>query len=247
MRCAAVLVLLTGCRAVLGLEPPQLVDASTPDTPNIDAVFDAPPQQNVCAADTNLIACFDFEGSAVDQAPSPNAVIGANISFSMQGVSGKAIVLDTASRVTIQDSVLLDTPSVTVEAWVYMTAPAPAAARSGVLDVNGQYGVFIKAGQVLACTPGAPAEGGVIPLNQWTHIACAASGGQAFAYINGQIVATAVYSAALATAPVDGGEIGGDNPLGDERFIGKLDVLRVYRVARTPQEICTDAGKQACQ
>jgi hypothetical protein len=247
MRCAAVLVLFAGCRAVFGLEPPQLTDASTTDVPRVDASIDAPPPAKVCAADNNLVACFDFEGSATDQAPSPNAVTVSNVSFSTEGVNGGAIVVDTATRMTIQESINLDVPSVTIEAWVYMTTAPPAVSRSGVFDVNGQYGMFIKDGFALACTTGTPFEGGTITLNQWTHVACTASSGQSFAYVNGVQVAAAVYSgSSLPTAPTDGGEIAGNNPDGNERFVGKLDVVRVYRVARSADQICKDAGKMGC-
>jgi hypothetical protein len=246
MRCAAVLVLLTGCRAVFGLEPPQLTDAPAPDGPRIDASVDAPPLAKVCAADNNLVACFDFEGTVIDQAPSPNAIAVSNISFSNDGVNGAAILVDLASRMTIQESINLDIPSVTLEAWVYMTAVPGALSRSGVFDVNAQYGMFIKDGLVLSCTAGTPFEGGSVPLNKWTHIACTASAGQSFMYIDGVQVATAVYSGSLPTSSVDGGEIAGNNPNGNERFVGKLDVVRVYRVARSADQICKDAGKISC-
>ena len=51
-----------------------------------------------------------------------------------------------------------------------------------------------------------------------------------------------VPTAALPTAPTDPGEIAGDSPDGSDRFVGTIDVLRVYRVARSGTEICLDAG-----
>jgi hypothetical protein len=246
MRCVAVLVLLTGCRAVFGLEPPELNDAPTADGPRADASFDAPPAAKVCAADNTLVACFDFEGSAIDQAPSPNSIAVSNVSFTTEGVNGSALVVDAASRMTIQESVNLDIPSVTIEAWIYLTEPPATTSRSGVFDVNGQYAMFIRDGLILSCNAGTVFEAGTVVLNQWTHVACTASNGKSFAYINGVQSAAAVFSTSLPTSGLDGGEIAGNSPDGLERMIGRLDVLRVYRVARGADQICRDAGKMAC-
>ncbi|HUS28942.1 MAG TPA: LamG domain-containing protein [Kofleriaceae bacterium] len=244
MRSAVALVLVTGCRSVLGLEPPaqQVVD----DAPRVDrdtAMPDGAPFA-ACGNDMNLVACFDFEDTVKDLAPSPNSVAGVNVAYS-SGQRGKAALLDTASRIAIQDSVLLDVAAVSIEAWIYPTQTPSPAGRMGVIDVNGQYGMFLKpasAGAVLVCTAGSTFEAGGIAINQWTHVACTSANSVSIMYINGQVAAVATFPTPLETSPSDGGEVGGNSPDGLDRFIGKIDVLRVYRTKRTDAEICADAA-----
>ena len=121
MRWPVVLVLLAGCRAIFGLDPPthQAIDASGTDSADGRSIDAAP---IATCADANLVACFDFENSITDAAPSPNAVTASNFAFDM-GKNGQAIVLNDTSRMIVQDSILLDVPAVTIEAWIFMAMP----------------------------------------------------------------------------------------------------------------------------
>jgi hypothetical protein len=249
MRCAAVVLVLgcASCRAVFGLEPPTHDfgdDASIADTATTDQTIDA--QLIACRPDINLVACFEFEGNAMDLAPSPNSISASNVAYASNGVSGQALAVDTASRLTIADSLLLDIPAVTIEAWIRLSEPPPAFGRVGVFDVNGQYALFVNYGRIVSCTAGATFDVGVVPLDQWTHVACTASNGKAAGYINGSPTTEVAYGGALPTSSTDGGEIGGDSPGPGDRLVGRIDVLRVYRVARSAQDICIDAGDPGC-
>jgi hypothetical protein len=246
-RAAFVLVLVcASCRAVLGLEPPahQMDDAPLGDVSIHDNAIDS--KLSACTNDLSIVACFDFEGAVVDLAPSPSSVTASNVAFAPNGIAGQALAVDEASRVTIADSVMLDISEVTVEAWVRLSEPPPAFGRVGVLDVNGQYGMFIRYGGVLSCTTGPTFDAGTVPLDQWTHVACTAANGIATGYINGLATAQASYSGGLPTAPIDGGEIAGDSPGAADRLVGKMDLVRIYRVARSDAEICIDAGEPGC-
>jgi hypothetical protein len=243
MRYAAALVAVTGCRAVFGLEPPDQQQAT--DAARADSVFDVPrsdaaPPGACSSATTDLVACFDFEGTAADLAPSANAVSAQNLTYAA-GQRGQAAVLGASSRIAITDSVLLDIPAFTIEAWVYMTAYP--SVRSGVWDTDGQYAVFIDAAGNIACTTGGSQFAtGTVALDTWTHIACTAEADNAFIYINGVKKLSGLYNGAIPTAATNGAEVGGNAPDGSSRFIGKMDLLRVYRRALTQPEICADAG-----
>ena len=248
MRRAAITLVLccASCRAVFGLEPPlQVSDAQVGvGDANIDVATDA--RLATCSSDTNLVACFDFEGAVIDLAPSPNSVLSANVAYEPNGTSGQALRVDQASRVRITDSVLLDIPEVTIEAWIRLTEAPPSLGRVGVVDVNGQYGMFVKDGYVLSCTVGVNFDVGIVPADKWTHVACTAANGMSAGYINGTAMAVAVYSGSLPTIGMDGGEIAGESPNGGDRLVGNMDLLRIYRIARGSEQICLDAGEPGC-
>jgi hypothetical protein len=80
---------------------------------------------------------------------------------------------------------------------------------------------------------------GVLPTNQWTHIAAVNNNSTITLYINGTFVMSS-----------GGGSLGqvaadlyvGKNTPNESSFNGTIDDLRWWTVARTASEVCTDAG-----
>ena len=79
-----------------------------------------------------------------------------------------------------------------------------------------------------------------ISVNTWTHLAATYDGAFVRLYVNGtQVVASARTGAIAGSAnPL---QIGGDSLYG-QHFRGRIDEVRVYRVALSPAEIQADMG-----
>jgi hypothetical protein len=242
MRWILLVGLLAGCQQIFGLhDPQQVVGDARPslDVRPIDASMDASGFA-ACSNDSNLVACYDFEGNVNDGAPAANATTASNVSFP-PGRLGKAIGLASASRVTIADSTQLDVSAVTLEAWIYPTQLPASTGRAGIIDVDGQYAMFLYASSVACIGNGSLQYSQMVGIGTWTHIACTSSGNTMNLYING-VLATTGMGGLLSTSPTAGGEIGGNAPDGLDRFTGSIDLLRIYRVERTAAQISVDAA-----
>lgn len=236
---------LTGCAQIFGLGEPARTpvgDAAvdgTPDSPRADALDAALVLYPCDAAETQLVGCFDFEGSVVDASASATPVVTAtNVSF-LPGHDGLALEGRAPSMVTLAASTVFDTPSVTIEAWVRPSQLPPVGTRSGVFDLNNRIGVFVQSDGGLSAH-GMASSGGLIAANAWTHIAATDDGATLYLYVNGFVV-FAAGSTPLGSA-LGGAEIGGNSPSGD-RFVGLIDGLRVYSVARSAGDIAADASR----
>lgn len=246
MRLLVLVCLLAGCRQIFGLDDPQQLarDADIDDaggSASDGAVTDAGVPFATCSTASTLVACLDFNGSITDTAG--NSLMASNVAFAA-GQQDQAVALSTASKLTVTDSVRLDVAAVTMQAWVHPdTLPAPGL-RAGIWDTDGQYGMFILSSGALLCTGGGTANSlttmATIPASMWSHVACTDDGSTLNAYIDGHVVGT-MPTAALTTATMNGAEIGGNAPDMLDRFVGRIDLLRVYSVARTAAQICTDA------
>jgi cysteine-rich repeat protein len=87
--------------------------------------------------------------------------------------------------------------------------------------------------------------GTVLPLNEWHHLAFTYDPalGQVQAYLDGEAAGgSSVTGTAAAVCPVNAALTVGANQTGKVGFTGALDELRIYRTARSANEICQDAG-----
>jgi hypothetical protein len=242
MRAALALAVLTGCAQVFGLSDPERVvgDASQGDTPDAEAAdaADAAPVIPCDATATQLVGCFDFEGSVVDGSASGTPVVQAiNIGF-LAGREGMALRGESGSMVTLAYTTAFDTPSYTIQAWINPSELPLTGLRAGVWDINARTGVFVMSdGSIMSrnMTTGAA----TIAPNVWTHVAVTDDQMTLRFYVNGTLTAT--FTSGLISPANAGAEIGGNAPSGD-RFIGLIDSLRIYSVVRTAQQIADDAG-----
>jgi biopolymer transport protein ExbB len=217
------------------------------DVRDSGATIDAPPDMRVASScnpnDPTLVACYPFEGSTQD-------VSGHNLNASMTNVMfaagkvGQAMQFGATSAADVADSPLFDVAAITIEAWIKPAQLPTAGLRMGIVDNNGQYGMFLHEQGRIACTMvnGASLQVDAnIAANTWAHVACTYDGTTTI-YIDGRVVGTGSGGTALGTAGTTGISIAADNPPGaGSRLIGLIDEVRISSVARTAAEICVDA------
>jgi hypothetical protein len=219
------------------------------DTP-IDVAPDVPPPPPSCdPTDVDLVACYRFEPGATqphDESGYHNDGTSTGVG-SLAGISGRAASFDgLTSYDHVADSPSLDLPSgqITMETWFLMRT-APRTARSGLLDEDGQYGMFLLATNQLRCAmaPGiVDTPPGTVTLGVWTHAACTYDGALIKVFLDGALAAEAAAAGTISPAGVNGLSLGMNSPSGDV-LDGALDDLRIFRVARTDAQIALDAKK----
>ena len=246
MRRACLLATLACCRFEHGTPGSLTGDGGTDatgDGPG-DVARDATRPPYCDPADDTLIACYAFESSTQDASPNALHATMTNVTFAA-GRVGMAAQLGATSAMDVADSALFDSPALTIEAWIHPTQLPGAGARFGILDNNGQYGMFLHEQGRLHC---AMVNGhsmmvdAAIAASTWTHVACTYSGSTTTIYVDGVQLFQASGGTALATGGTTGISIGADNPPGaGARFLGLIDQVRLSSVARTREVICADA------
>jgi hypothetical protein len=256
---SAAVLLVTGCT----FESSALLPGGpSPDGGGTDATADragpdGPPPSPFCdPTDNDLVACYTFEPPTSPNVLHDGSKYGndgttANVLYA-GGHDGMAISMGTGSKVTVDDRSSLDpTNALTIEMWVNPSSvPATwSAARVGLCDKDTQYGIFIYAGGTVGCnTSVATVRSGVgLSTNSFTHVACVLDPAHSSLtlYMGGVPVAVAAAGDPLATSTSQL-VIGADSPCTtsqcNDAYQGLIDDLRIYQVARTPGQICKDAG-----
>ena len=197
----------------------------------------APPAVSPCSA-AGLVLCFTFEGTTTDQVASLIPNESANVTY-VPGREGQAAAFAPNTAVRFAPNALFDLPpaSATIEAWVKR---APSASDAVVFDDDARFSLTIDAGGHVWCkSSGGVALGAtVLPIDQWVHVACVIDGTSMRAYAGG--VVDAVGTGGVVASPASTAAIGGNAPSG-EPFVGLIDSLRVFGVARAPEEIAAAA------
>lgn len=131
--------------------------------------------------------------------------------------------------------------ALSVELWLRPAQIPTGTARAGLVDKDGSFGVFLRPNGDISCTMSASLSApGVASVNKWVHVACTSDGTTTRLYIDG--VETSSGSASSLPQQTALVAIGGNSPSGDP-LAGDLDTLRVYKRARSAQEIAAAAGK----
>lgn len=98
----------------------------------VDAPPDAPPDAYVApycdATDPALVACYPFDGDALDVSANDLDPQTANITF-VAGRHGMAMQFGASSAAEVADSAALDVTALTVEAWIRPTPVGPVPVR----------------------------------------------------------------------------------------------------------------------
>ncbi len=207
------------------------------------------------AAPTGPVAAYGFDegaGATVGDA-SGNANTGtiSGAAWNTTGKFGGSLTFSAASHVVVVPaSASLDlSTGMTLEAWVY-----PTSAQTGwrAIIQRETDAFFLHA----STDAGAlrPAVGGTfggaltyfgspsaIPVDTWSHLAATWDGSVMRLYVNGTQVASQPQGGALQRTSTGAGSVrfGNNVPYG-ERFIGRIDEVRIYDRARTAGEIATD-------
>lgn len=193
-------------------------------------------QAQLCS-EADLLLCFGFEGVVKDG--SPNALVPAvsGLSF-VPGKLGQAASFGVASAMRFDPAPALEVTTASVEAWIQRAFDPPG---DGVIfDDDNRFSLTIGADGTVLCKPVAVVSTGKVLPGVWTHVACTFDGATARVYLDG--VEQSAGAAVIGSSPASGAAVGGNAPSG-EPFVGAVDSLRVFRVARTPAQIAAAAGK----
>jgi len=193
------------------------------------------------AVTAGLVAAYDFNAAA-DGVVRDLTGNGHDAKLSGAAVfadspEGKALVLDGTAVLTVAEAPALQgTEAVTVDAWVQVDDETEdfrvVAVRGGsawrvmIAAKNSVYFGMKGTGGRLDMGAGKAEQG------KWTRITAVFARPKAELYVNGERVAEQKYDGAMHAAP--GIVIGGYAPK-QNGFVGKLDQLRVYSIARPPQ------------
>ncbi len=186
--------------------------------------------------------------AALDASPANNAGVLNGATRVAGGRFGRALSFDGVDdRVDVADSASLDlTTGMTLEAWVRPTSVS--GWRTGIVKERGTDGHVYALYPSNGATPvaenylfggyNAAPWGPALPVNAWSHIASTYDGELLRLYVNGEQVAAAPVSGAMA-ATANPLRIGGHSVWG-EHFAGLIDEVRVYDRALSAANVVAD-------
>lgn len=214
-----------------------VTDAGTNST-NVYPVDASAPGNLFCLVG-DLALCLTFEGNTADSSAVPmTPTVVSNLTF-VAGKVGQAASFSASSALRYGPNAAweLPTASATIEAWI---DPQTLGTSAVIFDDDTRFSLSINAAGKIWCQSSTGSVTGqkTILAGQWAHVACVIDGGLLRAYVDG--VEDAAGSGSIASNPTAGAAVGGNSPDG-EPFIGAIDSLRVFRVARTPAQLAADA------
>lgn len=163
-------------------------------------------------------------------------------------IGGDDVVQTSYSGVT-------GTANRTFEAWIYVPASAPssnlaildyglnAAGSRNTFYVTGSKAIGFISGGTNA-NIGSPANS--VPTNQWTHVAFVLNSGAGYLYVNGIQVGTGSLTSVNTPAGNSNMKIGQRVSGGSIPFVGSIDDVRVWSVARSAAQITADMNIEYC-
>lgn len=193
-------------------------------------------------ADADLGACYRFESNGADESQYVVNAALTSVAFAPFN-NGDAAELSAGSGIEVADSIVWDGPELTVEMFVRADS-LPATGRAGLLDKDGQMGIFLRPDGRIYCVSGGVGlvtTTNAIATAVWTHVACVIAPTTIALHLDGVLDAAAIPTGGIGA---NGGPIrvGEDSPSGNDQLLGGVDSLRVWRRARTVAEICAAAG-----
>jgi uncharacterized protein (TIGR03437 family) len=222
------------------------------------------------AAPANQLTWITGDGNANDSAGSNNGTVVGGTTF-VTGEVGQAFQFNgSTGYVSLGNPANLQlTSGITLEAWVNpVTAPATGA-LTAIVTKWGQvattasnadaYGLWLElvSGHVAVfaavnTAAGEPhIDGGVIPLNTWSHVAMTfnAASGALVVYVNGTAVGNTTFPGAIL-ATTRNVLIGREDSFLPRAFNGGIDEVGIYGRALTAveiQSIATAGAKGKCK
>jgi hypothetical protein len=257
---ASILVAATGVGCSFDGHGYDVAADGVPDagaTPDATVVPPAPDAAPVGPAfcdedDPDLVACFRFDDAhdlLVDGSAYANDGHDEENLLRVDGPPGHggALHVLAGGKMAIDDDASLDcTNAITLEFWLRLDALPMPDQRFGLVDNDGQYGIFVNdAGQV-RCMVGPTVVNGLHPVvGTWSHIACTYDGAQVTLYQDGVAEVTTPSVVTMTTGNDKGMRVGMNSPDKDE-LVGAIDDVRVFRAARSAAAVCAAAGRKSC-
>lgn len=244
---------LGGFRYIFASWSDSGADTHTIASPAANTTYTATHQ--VVSPIASLIAAYSFDAGSgttlTDESGRGNNGTIKGATWSAEGKFGGALAFNGVDNwVTINDTAALDfTNGMTLEAWVYPTSTTDWRTVL-VKEQAGQpsvYGLFASTGPglrpsgkvYLATGSNERVYGtGALLANTWSHLAVTYDGATLRFCVNGVLVASRALSGLIATSsfPL---RIGGNSVFG-EFFKGRIDDIRIYNKALSPDEIAKD-------
>ncbi len=172
---------------------------------------------------------------------------------------GYALQFDGTKNVNCGTSASLNITgtAITLEAWVFPTAFSTNSWENVIVNklANLSHGYNLRCGgdgivefyvsNTFANTGYAISDAKSLPLNTWTHLAGTYDGANVKLYINGKLVKSTPWTYAITSTDLPL-YIGNHGVPGypDRPFIGKIDEVRVWNIARTEAEINANIFKE---
>jgi hypothetical protein len=195
------------------------------------------------------VSWWKGENNANDSIGENNGALQGAVTYST-GQTGQAFSLSSTTNdgVTFPSSADLNpTEAITMSAWIKPTAtsnpwPYIIGKRTGSGAI--QYSITISDRNTFTCDitgAGVNAEGGIVPLNQWSQVACTYDRNSLRLYVNGEQVASKTGNAAIATSsePLTIGMLNGVNT---RNFDGLIDEVKIYNRALSAAEVASSYG-----
>jgi hypothetical protein len=194
-----------------------------------------------------LVAAYAFDeadGARVsDASGNGNSGYIANAVWT-EGHSGSALEFTGKGWVTLRAAQPLDaTGEVTLQAWIYPTAPQTEWRDVISRENSDGDGAF----SLPVASTNAPREGWVVKEKvklvpgRWSHLATTYDGRVQRLYVNGVLVA--IRPQQRRKVSESGALHVGGSPVWGDRFKGKVDEVRVYNRALSAEEIRTDMSR----
>jgi hypothetical protein len=220
--------------------------AGTPDAP--PGTPDAPVPAAPCPNDQDLVACWRFETGDPNMEPHDDTAnhndgtsSGVGFAASLPG-HGQAMSFSTSATSFVPDATVLTPQQLTIELWVYPRSLPSIGGRSGLIDNNGNYGLFLAPDGTVRCAIGtSTAIGLTLQTNRWTHVACVYDGDNITLYQDGAPGATLADQLGVPTTGTGGVGFGQNSPSGDH-LDGLLDDVRIWQAPRDRTALCADAA-----
>jgi hypothetical protein len=160
-------------------------------------------------------------------------------------------------RVRVADSASLDiVQHITLEAWFRAESIPGSGGQARVVSKSFNYELSVHSADG-GCVAGTAGDvqwraiiggadrricGGAIAPGTWHHVAGTYNGSQFVLYLDGNLVAATARSGSIGTNNED--LLIGNNPVLNRPFKGDIDEVRVWRVARTQQQIIDDMDRE---
>jgi hypothetical protein len=197
-----------------------------------------------------LVACYDLQdigqiglGILPDHSGHENHAAIDGIEGDA-GPLGHALRFLAGSNASVPDDASLNLEhGMTMEVLVRVDAMPPGGGRSGILDNDGQYSIFLYPESGLRCDIYGIAIFTPLPvdLGQWFHVACVRDEGTHRMFLDGVLAEEAPFDVTPNTDNPNPMAIGNDSPSWNDPLLGAIGGIRVWSRPLDAQELCLAA------